>query len=47
MPKRVTILLDDDLMKKLRHIQSKNISKSTHYVSFSGIINDELRKAVK
>ncbi len=47
MSKSVTIVLDDDQVKKLRYIQSKKISKSTEYVSFSKIINDELRKTVK
>ncbi len=45
--KRVTIVLDDDLAKKLRIIQSKNISKSKKSVSFSSVINEELRKVLK
>ena len=47
MTKRVTIVLDDDLVKKLRIIQSKKIAKSKKSVSFSSVINDELRKTVK
>ncbi|AFS83052.1 hypothetical protein NSED_06250 [Candidatus Nitrosopumilus sediminis] len=47
MGKRITIVLDDDLIKKLRMIQSKKISKSTESVSFSSVINDELKKVVK
>ena len=47
MSKRVTIVLDDDLVKKLRIIQAKNITKSKKSVSFSSIVNDELRKAIK
>ena len=47
MSKRVTIVLDDDLVKKLRIIQSKMILKSKESVSFSKVINDELRKVVK
>ena len=47
MSKRVIIVLDDDLVKKLRYIQSKKISKSTEHVSFSKVINDELGKTVK
>ena len=47
MTKRITVVLDDVVIKKLRNIQSKNISKSRQYVSFSGINNDELRKALK
>jgi len=40
-------MLEDDVAKKLRIVQSKRISKSTIYVSFSTVINDELRRAVK
>ena len=47
MSKRVTIVLDDSLAKKLRIIQSKKISKSKKSVSFSSVINEELRKALK
>ncbi len=47
MSKRVTIVLDDDLVKKLRIIQSKKIAKSRKAISFSSVINDELRKAIK
>jgi len=47
MSKRITIVLDDDLVKKLRIVQSKKISKSTEHVSFSRVINDELRKVLK
>jgi len=47
MSRRVTIVLDIDLLKKLRIIQSKKISKSTENFSFSRVINEELRKALK
>jgi len=47
MPKRITVVLDDDLVKKLRIIQSKKVSKSKKSVSFSSVVNDELRKIVK
>jgi predicted transcriptional regulator len=47
MSKRVTIVLDDDLVKKLRTIQSKKITKSKASVSFSSIVNEELRKSLK
>jgi hypothetical protein len=47
MSKRITIVLDDDLVKKLRIIQSKKIAKSEKAISFSGTVNDELRKALK
>jgi len=47
MSQRITIVLDDNLVKKLRIIQSKKISKLNKHISFSGVINDELRKVVK
>ncbi len=47
MAKRITVVLDEKLDKKLRIIQSKKISKSTKHVSFSRVINEELRKALK
>jgi len=45
--KRLTIVLDDELAKKLRIIQSKKIKKSKMSVSFSSVINEELRKPLK
>ncbi len=44
---RVTIVLDNVLAKKLRIIQSKKISKSNKSVSFSKVINEELRKTLR
>ena len=43
MSKRVTILLDDDLEKKLRIAQAKLIQKTKAAVSFSKIINEIIR----
>jgi len=45
--KRITIVLDDEVIKKLRAIQAKKISKSTENFSFSRVIKEELRKALK
>jgi len=47
MPKRITVVFDDKLVKKLRNIQSMKIRKSKKSVSFSSVINDELRKFLK
>ena len=44
MAKRITILLDDIILKKLREKQVKLIKESTKSVSFSRVINDVLRK---
>lgn len=45
--KRITIMIDDDLDKKLRLLQAKLISKTNESVSYSQIVNDELRKQLK
>jgi predicted transcriptional regulator len=47
MTKRITIMLDDDLDKKLRMLQAKLIQNSTSVVSFSKVNNEELRKGIK
>ncbi len=47
MSKRITIVMDDDVVKKLRIIQSKKISKLIKHVSFSCVVNDELRKTIR
>lgn len=47
MTKRVTIMLDDDNDKKLRIRQAKLISQEQISYSFSRVINDTLRKALK
>jgi len=47
MSKRITIVLDDDNDKRLREIQAKLILKEGNSVSFSRVINDEIRKNKK
>lgn len=47
MAKRVTIMLDDDLVKKLYELQAKLIKGTAKSVSFSSIVNQTLRKDVK
>lgn len=47
MAKRVTIVLQDDLVKKLREKQSKLIKESTKSVSFSSVVNEYVRKGLK
>lgn len=46
MAKRVTLILDDDIMKKLRLLQAKMIKNTTTHVSFSKIVNETLRKSL-
>lgn len=45
--KRITIMVDDDLDKKLRIRQAKLIQQTQSSVSYSRVINDILRKALK
>jgi len=40
-------MLDDYNLKKLRVIQSKQIKESTSSISFSKVINQQLRKELK
>ncbi len=47
MSRRITIVLDDDNIKKLRTIQAKKIKESDKSVSFSRVINDVLRKKLR
>ena len=47
MGKRITVILDDEVVKKLRILQSKKISKSIGSVSFSSVVNGELQKILK
>ena len=47
MAKRVTITLDDDLVKKLRKKQSQLIKKTSGAVSFSRVLNDFVREGLK
>ncbi len=47
MAKRITIMLDDDLVRKLHEIQAKQIKQSTKSVSFSHILNEVIRKGLK
>ena len=47
MSKRVTIVIDDDLDKKIRIRQSKMIQQNQTSYSFSKTLNDVLRKSLK
>jgi hypothetical protein len=44
---RITIMLEDTLLKKLREKQAKLIKESAKSVSFSRVLNDTLRKCIK
>jgi len=47
MAKRITIMIDDDLDKKLRSIQAKAIQSTNSSVSFSGVLNEVIRASLK
>ena len=47
MALRITIMLDDDIAKKLRLKQAKLLKASKKSVSFSKVINEELRSSLK
>ena len=44
---RITIMLDDELDKALRLLQSKQIVQEQKSVSFSRTLNDIIRKGLK
>lgn len=47
MGKRITVVLSDDIIKKLREKQAKLIKGSSKSVSFSHVVNETLRKGIK
>jgi len=46
-PRRVTIMIDDDLDKKIRTRQAKTIQSTQSSYSYSKVINEIIRKALK
>ena len=47
MNQRITIMLDEEVIKKLRSLQAKQIKESAESVSFSKVINDCIAKSLK
>jgi hypothetical protein len=47
MAKRITIMIDDDIDKKLRQIQAKMIQTTSGSVSYSKVINEMLKTSIK
>jgi len=47
MAKRVTIMIDEDLAKKLRFRQAKLIQQEQSSYSFSKVLNEAVRKGLK
>jgi len=46
MGRRVTVALDDDIIKKLRRKQAKQIKESRKLIYFSRVVNETLRKGI-
>ena len=46
MSKRVTIMIDDELDKKIRAFQAKKIQKDSTSYSYSKAVNDIIRKGI-
>ena len=46
MARRVTIMIQDDLDKKIRAYQAKKIQKENSTYSYSKTVNELLRKAI-
>jgi len=46
MSKRVTIMLHDELVKKVRNKQAKLVKTEKGYVSLSRVINDVIREGL-
>ena len=47
MSKRVTIMIDDDLNKKIRFRQANLIQQKQTSYSYSRVINETLRESLK
>lgn len=47
MAKRVTIMVDDDIDKKLRLRQAKLIQQEQTSYSYSKVVNETIRKVLK
>jgi len=47
MGRRVTLVIDDDINKKLRRLQAKMIQQEHTSYSYSRVVNDALRKSLK
>jgi hypothetical protein len=47
MGKRITITMDDDIVEKIREIQASKINSSIRSVSFSHVVNQILKDALK
>ena len=44
---RITVMMDDENAKKLRALQAKRLRESQRSVSFSQVLNEQLKKSLK
>ncbi|MCV0373621.1 MAG: hypothetical protein K5793_08735 [Nitrosarchaeum sp.] len=47
MAERITVMLNSELVKKLRILQAKKLKESSSAVSFSRIVNEVLEKGLQ
>ena len=47
LSRRITVTMDYELVKKIYSLQSKEILKSQKHVSFSDVVNFQLKRALK
>ena len=47
MARRVTIVMDEDIIKKIHERQAKQIKESAKSISFSRVVNETIRKHIK
>ncbi|WP_420545735.1 hypothetical protein [Nitrosopumilus sp.] len=47
MARRVTIVMDEDIIKKLHERQARQIKESAKSISFSSVVNEAIRKQIK
>lgn len=45
--KRITIVMDDEVIQKLRQIQAQKIRETQSSVSFSQVLNNQLKIGLK
>ena len=47
MGKRITVVVDKEIFKQLKRIQAKKITELETHVSFSSVVNLQLKKSLK
>jgi len=47
MSQRITVMMDDAIVTKLRYKQAKRIAKTKRSVSFSRVLNETLSKVLR